>query len=229
MNENVNPLAQAGEQPAFPLGLKPRGLRRVPLGQPAPGTPASIFRADALWHYRQGSQRAILPRLVAPRTFLWLWALLALLVASAGALWLVRVPVYAMAQTVIVDGRRISPELNADVVVVAFVPPEQLAHLRPGQALFLNLDSAGRPLRQSIIAVESEMFSPAAARTRFALDPGTAASIRQPVAVALARLEDTPLGIPPSAYVGGTYQATVEVGSRRALALVPIIGRLFGD
>ncbi|GIV95526.1 MAG: hypothetical protein KatS3mg057_0183 [Herpetosiphonaceae bacterium] len=31
MNENVNPLAQAGEQPASPRPLKRRGVRRVPL------------------------------------------------------------------------------------------------------------------------------------------------------------------------------------------------------
>ncbi|GIV95746.1 MAG: hypothetical protein KatS3mg057_0403 [Herpetosiphonaceae bacterium] len=33
MNENVNPLAEAGEQPASPRPLQRRGVRRVPLCQ----------------------------------------------------------------------------------------------------------------------------------------------------------------------------------------------------
>lgn len=43
-----------------------------------------IFRADAVRRYLEGQHRAVLPRLVCPRTFLYLWILLALLLLAGG-------------------------------------------------------------------------------------------------------------------------------------------------
>lgn len=43
-----------------------------------------IFRADAVRRYIEGQQRAVLPRFVCPRTFLYLWILLALLLLAGG-------------------------------------------------------------------------------------------------------------------------------------------------
>ena len=43
-----------------------------------------IFRTDAVRRYIEGQQRAVLPRLVCPRTFLYLWILLGLLLLAGG-------------------------------------------------------------------------------------------------------------------------------------------------
>jgi hypothetical protein len=43
-----------------------------------------IFRADAVRRYIEGQQRAVLPRFVCPRTFLYLWILLGLLLLTGG-------------------------------------------------------------------------------------------------------------------------------------------------
>lgn len=52
-----------------------------------------IFRADAVRRYIQSQQRAVLPRLICPRTFLYLWVLLALLLLAASLVtWLARRP-----------------------------------------------------------------------------------------------------------------------------------------
>jgi hypothetical protein len=44
----------------------------------------SIFRAEAVRRYIQNHEEAVLPRLICPRTFLYLWILLGLLLAAGG-------------------------------------------------------------------------------------------------------------------------------------------------
>ncbi len=51
----------------------------------------SIFRAEAVQRYIQNHEEAVLPRLICPRTFLYLWILLGLLlVAGCFAIGLAR-------------------------------------------------------------------------------------------------------------------------------------------
>lgn len=55
---------------------------------PAP-TERAIFRAEAIQHYRENQDKVVLPRLVSPRVFRYLWilALLLLLAGSIIAFW----------------------------------------------------------------------------------------------------------------------------------------------
>lgn len=48
--------------------------------------PHSIFRAEAVQHYARSQAKAVLPRLVCPRTFLYLWLLLGTLVVAGTCL-----------------------------------------------------------------------------------------------------------------------------------------------
>jgi hypothetical protein len=50
-------------------------------------TKHSIFRAAALRRYAQGKDHVVLPRYVSPRSFLYLWLLLALLMGSEVVIW----------------------------------------------------------------------------------------------------------------------------------------------
>lgn len=43
----------------------------------------TLFRRAALQHYIARRERAVLPHLVAPRTFAWLWIIFVLLIAAA--------------------------------------------------------------------------------------------------------------------------------------------------
>jgi len=50
-----------------------------------------IFRADAVRRYIQKQQETVLPRLVCPRTFLYLWILLVCLFMAVGLVfWLIQ-------------------------------------------------------------------------------------------------------------------------------------------
>jgi hypothetical protein len=46
--------------------------------------PRSIFRADAVRRYIQNQHKTVLPRLVCPHTFLYVWILLVLLFLAGG-------------------------------------------------------------------------------------------------------------------------------------------------
>jgi hypothetical protein len=48
-------------------------------------TQRSIFRSEALQHYIQNQEKVVLPRLVSPRIFIYLW-ILALTLMVAGAI-----------------------------------------------------------------------------------------------------------------------------------------------
>jgi hypothetical protein len=44
----------------------------------------SIFRYEAVRRYAQGRGKGVLPRFVRPRTLLWMWVLLGLLLVAGG-------------------------------------------------------------------------------------------------------------------------------------------------
>jgi hypothetical protein len=186
----------------------------------------SIFRDDAVRRYVEGRERSVLPRLISPSTFIYLWFLLGLLVISSLVAWFTRVPVYASGSAVVVRWRS-NQDTPEGIVVAAFFPPQHLSSLRTTQKLFLHFDAIGDRLSRSIIAVEPEISSPDAAQKQFALNPGAAKGITQPVAVVIAQLEPIPTSSPASAYLGSVGRTDVEVGSRRAVSLLPLIGQFF--
>ena len=67
----------------------PNGNRGRDLATSSPPTSRSIFRAEALQRYRENQEKVVLPRLVSPRVFAYLWivALLLLLAGSLVAFW----------------------------------------------------------------------------------------------------------------------------------------------
>jgi hypothetical protein len=203
-----------------------------------------IFREDAVRHYLQGRDAAVLPRFVSPPTFRCLWAMLGLLVASGVVAWLTPVPVFTSGPAIVVAGRSLQ--------VVAFLPAEQLSRLRVGQHLLLTGESADRPIRAPIVAVAPAICSPESARKAFGLTMGAALAIRQPSAVAIARWAGAgadpgvdrstsarPRGrrtdidpirkeLPASAHAGALYRADVQVGTRRLISFLPLVARFYG-
>lgn len=195
----------------------------------ATGARRSVYRPEAVQRYTEGRERAVLPRFVSPRILVCLWLLLLLLVAAAVLAWFTEIPVYAAGEAVVV--RRSDPTFPVpdDVVAVAFLPAEELVHLRPGQMLLLELDNSGRQLASEIVMVEREISSPEAVRTRFALDATTGLTVKQPVAVVVTHLTAPPGDLPATSYVGSTYPVQVAVQSRRVLTLLPGLDWLLGE
>jgi hypothetical protein len=216
-----------GKEPWVPA---PKGESQRSSGWPgaAKNSNRSIFRADALRRYTQRQEQPVLPQFGSPYTLAYLWVLLALVLGSGSLAWFVRLPAYNSGSAVVIDRNR-QDQGDGEVVAVAFFPPENLPLLQVGQMMFLGLDATGQRLGRTVIAVEPEILSPAAARQRFGFSAGTALPLTQPAAVAIARLEPLPPGLPARSYLGSVYPVAVEAGSRRVVSLMPIIGQWFGD
>jgi hypothetical protein len=194
-----------------------------------------IFREDAVQHYIQRREASVLPRFVSPPTFLCLWAMLGLLVTSGLVAWITPVPVFASGAAVVVAARGKALAGRDEVMVVAFLPSEHLSCLRVGQRLLLKGDSGGQPISAPVVAVAPAVRSPEAAQKEFGLTAGAALAIRRPSAVAIARwtpirgsLADGPLP-PASAYSGTLYRADIQVGARRLISFLPLVGRFWGS
>ncbi|MBO0778119.1 MAG: hypothetical protein J2P37_04755 [Ktedonobacteraceae bacterium] len=54
----------------------------------------SIYRSEALEYYSRGGEKDVLPRVIAPPVFLWLWLLLGLCIA--GVIVLIWLPGFGM-------------------------------------------------------------------------------------------------------------------------------------
>ena len=190
----------------------------------------SIFREDAVRRYVTGQKKTVLPRLVSPRTFTYLWVLLSVLGASSAIAWFTRIPVYASGSAVVVRWRE-------RIVVAAFLPPQSLSRLQTAQNVVLRLDELGvgglgvgetpyqNESRRPILEVQPNILSPDAIQHQFALSPSVAQQINQPAIVVITPLEPIASGLPASAYLGSVGRVEAEVGTRRLISFLPLIGQ----
>lgn len=191
-----------------------------------------IFRPEALRRYMEGREKAVLPRFIAPPTFILLWLMLALLACGFGAAWLARVPVYASGIAVVAPPRHIPAHIPArggrgETIALVFLAPDSSERPRIGESVSLS-GAAADLFDGTIVAVERGVYSPAAAQKRFKLDSGAAAAVTGPVVAALARFRLPRGALPADDYTGSVYRADVRTGTQRVLALIPIIGPLVG-
>lgn len=62
----------------------------------SPPTKRSIFRDEAVRRYVESQEKAVLPRLLSPKTFLYLWSLVGLLAIGSVITWLAIKPVFEL-------------------------------------------------------------------------------------------------------------------------------------
>jgi hypothetical protein len=195
---------------------------------------SSIFRASAVERHLQRQEETVLPRFISPPTWVCLWLLLGLLMAGGIVVWSAKTPVFTSGSALIsVWPERLDSVYGqvgpGEMVVIAFLPPEYLSRLQIGQTLFLQPDRAGGRLGSKVIGVMPDVVSPEAARKMFAINAGGVRPLTQPSAVAIARFELPPASPPATSYAGSVYNVEVEVGSRRVISFLPLIGHFFGE
>jgi hypothetical protein len=182
------------------------------------------FRLRTLQRYQDSRDRAVLPRFVSPHTFGILWLLLALLTTATTTAWFARVPIYASGAVVVTE----PSEDGEQPALVALLPADFLPQLRPGSTVFVALDGSDPRARLEVRAIEPDPQSPATVRRRLALDAEAARAVSGPVAVVTLGTVSPPLDVSLVRHAGAVYRAEVEIGSRRVLALVPVLGGLLG-
>jgi len=195
---------------------------------PIAGTPPSSPKADAVQRYLIAREDALLPRAVSRRAITFLWLLLAAQLGGAGVASLVRVPVFATGPAVVLPGHTHAFSESGAPVVAVFLPKAAAGQLRVGQKIVLDLGDGPDPRIVRVEAVEPEVRGPAQLSKRFLLSGAAAAAVTRPSVVALTRwAADEPRTV-PAAHAGSVYRADVEIGARRAVSFLPVVGTLFG-
>lgn len=180
-----------------------------------------MFRSKALTYYARSREKDVLPRFVAPRAFVFLWILMALLLIATLGAWLAQAPTYEVGSGVIIDTQG-----NNATTAVIFLPATSSLKLRTGLPLLMQIGTAGPQLSGTIATVEPGVMSPEQARKQYALNGNLALIVTEPsIAVTVTLGPD----IPAQMYAGSIVGAQVQVGTRRVLSLLPFIGSLIGD
>ena len=180
----------------------------------------SLYRENALKHYREGRDRDVLPRLVAPSAFLLLWLLLGVLVLFGLLAWSLQIPVYATGSGVLMGGDQ--PD---QVRAVIFLPAQHLSSLHPGQRVQLSIGSAHVNEQAPIVSIEPGLLSPQAASQRYGLGSEAGLLVQQPSVAVIVKLDPQ---LAPGLSAGTLVQAKIQIGSQPLLALLSLFGSSIG-
>jgi hypothetical protein len=180
----------------------------------------AIFRESAVQRYIQRRDKDVFPRLLRPPVFIFLWILLSLGLLAGLLVWNIRIPVYTGAPGVILRGKT-AGQLEA----VIFVPTSQRSTVRPGQAVLLQIGTSGPRLQQTITSVTAQVLSPVQIRANYALTDSLGLVVSQPAIVAVVTLQE---GSALQGYAGSLVGANIQIGTRSALSLLPVLDRLLG-
>lgn len=179
----------------------------------------SIFREQAIQRYRQGRDKDVLPRFVAPPVFLGLWLVLSLCLVMGWLAWSIRIPVFSPALGTVVENGQAE-----QAMAILFVAPDQLHAIHPGEPVQVQIGSTA-PLLLSITVVAPTLLSPEEARQRYHLDETLSLLVTTPSVVLEVALNGS---LSAASYAGSIVHAQVEVGEIRMLSFLPIVGQMIG-
>src|SRR5438034_3069399 len=129
----------------------------------------AIFRSEAVKRYMTRHEKTIFPKLVAPRTFIYLWVIVGFLVIAGLCALFADIPIYAPALAVVVEGNRNQAPDSKEVRIVLLLSPGYLPELEVNQQVFFRMNRIDAPLNRQISDIEPRIISASAARSRFAL------------------------------------------------------------
>ena len=185
----------------------------------------SIFRDEAIKSYIERREKDVLPYLVAPPIFLFLWILLGLLLVAGLLAWSAHVPTYLEGAGIVLEQQPASASGQGEAVALIFLAATSASQVRAGLPVQVQIGSTGPALASEIDQVEPGILSPSAVRTRYALASSVSQMLTDPVVVVSIRLGPD---IPVQLYAGSMVSAQLQVGSRRVLSLLPGLDRWMG-
>jgi len=183
-----------------------------------------IFRDTAMQRYALGRTKSVLPQFASLRVRTLLWVIAGMLLSSGLLAWLIHIPVYASGLGVMIESRTPGAAEVGDVHRMAVVlPDKERSRVRVGQKVFWSFDNTGGRVRLTLTAIETQFSSRKAVYERFKITGAAAAAITEPVVVAFVNPEALPDNLPASTYAGNVYHVDVEVGTMRAILMLPFI------
>jgi hypothetical protein len=173
-----------------------------------------IFRESAVEAHRRRAGKDVVPRLASRPVTVAMWALIATLAGAAVVAWSVRVPTYVPAAGVVLGHR----------TAVVFAAPDDLARMRVGGPVQVQIGSAGTHVRGALARTVPGVIGPDAARKRYGLSVAPDL-VTEPVSVAIVRLGARL----PATYRGSRLSAQMKTGSERLLELFPGLAKVVGS
>ncbi len=186
----------------------------------------SIFRDEAIKSYIERREKDVLPHLVAPPIFLFLWVLLGLLLTAGLLAWSAQIPIYVEGDGIVLNQQPASAARQPAAVALIFLPATSASKVRAGLPVQLQLGSTGPAVTSRIDQVEPGLLSPSTVCARYALACSVSGTFTEPVVMVSVRLGP---GVPYQTYAGSVVSAQVQVGARRVLSLLPGLDRWLGD
>lgn len=184
-----------------------------------------IFRAKALEQHAFRWEKTILPRVVAPRFFLFLWILLGLLFSATVFAWSAQVPMYATGSGIVLaQGSTVSVR-GDEAVAAVFLPATPSLKVQAGATVLLRIGSTTQ-LKATVLAVQPGVMSPDDIQQRYRLSNTPGQTITEPSIVVFVGLGSA---MPTQTYAGSLVSAQVQVGTRRVLSLLPGFNQLLGE
>jgi hypothetical protein len=177
-----------------------------------------IFRESAVEAFRRGTEKDIVPRVIARPIVICLWLFLGALLAGVLIAWSVKVPSYAGATGVVLGAR--DHATRGVTSAVLFVTPDERAQMRVGRSVHAQVGSSGTHVPGMIVKVEPGLIGPRAAARRYRLHAASDV-IDEPSQAVIVKLSKALSG---AAYDGSRLTAKVQVGSRRLLKLFRGLG-----
>ncbi len=181
----------------------------------------SIFRDKALKHYIQGNKKDVLPNFSSIPATIFVWVLLASLIATGLVAWRAQVPVYLAGSGIVLGNVNQASAGDSQAGALAFFSPDQLTHLRAGQPAQILLNAGSSQQVGTIAQVLPGVTTLAAAFKHYGLSFGGADSQSQQVAVALIALGT---GFQTALYTGSTVIVEVRVGTQSMFSAISGIG-----
>jgi len=187
--------------------------------------PGSIFREQALKSYIERREKDVLPQLVTPPVFLFLWMLLGLFITAGLLAWSAQVPVYLEGTGIILEQPLPSISGQREAVAVIFFPALNTPKVRARLPVQVQVGRTGPQFTGTIGTVEPGVISPDEAHQRFALGNDVLQDVSGPSVAVTVPLGH---GFPAQTFAGSVVHAQVQVGTQRLLALLPGLGSLIG-
>lgn len=171
-------------------------------------------RPAALRRYGNRTESAVSLKMDSGRKSAVLWFALLLLLGCGAAVWMRAAPVYVSGD--LVRAKTIHTS-NGATPVLLLLRPEQLSRLQVGKRVVLV--AARERVNGKVLAIEPAV-SIGALRDKLGLLFEAASPVAEPTAIAVIQLES-------SIDAFDLHKTRVEIGERRLMAMLPLVGRLF--
>ena len=177
---------------------------------------SSIFRSKTVQKYMQNREKSVLPRVVAPSVFAFIWIILTLLIAAGAVVWLGKVPQYLSGSGIVLTPGT-SIQVNQEATAVILLPASDGVQLRAGLPVQVQVGQSGPQVNRTIDSISQNLLSPSDVHQNFGL---TSTEPSLTVTVGLGP------SIPAQLYAGSLIQVRIQVGSQSVLALFPVVNTL---